>query len=214
VKAHHHFSDPEWDGEPVDVTTDTTPRPTPPDVPPEPPEDKPALPPVPDGLPQKFKAAAMTYAPVFDAFKNIKGDDAVIAGDTGTSALFAFPPYDCVDLTTYYGGSLPLAVGLYLSGHKNAWAICGDFAFIAAAHMGLPEALQRNIPLKVIIFHNGVAAATGGQPVQPDVFERVLGGYAQYVRHLRFDAKPAQIEKVLAKAKASDRLAIVVVEVP
>jgi len=43
VKAHHHFSDPEWDGEPVDVTTDTTPRPTPPDVPPEPPEDKPEV---------------------------------------------------------------------------------------------------------------------------------------------------------------------------
>ena len=180
----------------------------------EPPADPPDLPRVPDNLPPKFKAAAMTYAPVFDAFKKIKGDDAVVAGDTGTSALFAFPPYDCVDITTYYGGSIPLAAGLHLSGHTNAWAICGDFAFIAAAHLGLPEALQRGIPLKILVFHNGVAAATGGQPIQPDVFESVLGGYQQYVRHLRSDARPARIEQVLAAAKASSRLELIVVEVP
>ena len=180
----------------------------------EPPADKPALPTIPDGLPAKFKAAATTYAAVFDAFKKIKGDDAVVAGDTGTSALFAFPPYDCVDLTTYYGGSIPLAAGLQLSGHTNAWAVCGDFAFIAAAHLGLPEALQRNLPLKILVFHNGVAAATGGQPIRPDVFENVLGGYQSYVRHLRFDADPAELEKALAEAKASPRLELVVVEVP
>ena len=61
----------------------------------------------------EFKTAALTYQPVFDAFKKIKGDDAVVAGDAGTSTLFAFPPYDCVDLTTFYGGSIPLACGLY-----------------------------------------------------------------------------------------------------
>ena len=180
----------------------------------EPPADKPALPEIPDGLPAKFKAAATTYAAVFAAFKKIKGDDAVVAGDTGTSALFAFPPYDCVDLATYYGGSIPLAAGLYLSGHTNAWAVCGDFAFIAAAHLGLPEALQRDIPLKILVFHNGVAAATGGQPIRPDVFENVLGGYQKYVRPLRFDADPAELEKALAEAKASPRLELVVVEVP
>ena len=180
----------------------------------EPPADKPALPEIPDGLPVQFKAAATTYAAAFDAFKKIKGADAVVAGDTGTSALFAFPPYDCVDITTYYGGSIPLAAGLYLSGHTNAWAVCGDFAFIAAAHLGLPEALQREIPLKILVFHNGIAAATGGQPIRPDVFENVLGGYAQHVRRLRFDASPAELESALAAAKASPRLEIVVVEVP
>ena len=180
----------------------------------EPPADKPALPEIPDGLPVQFKAAATTYAAAFDAFKKIKGANAVVAGDTGTSALFAFPPYDCVDITTYYGGSIPLAAGLYLSGHTNAWAVCGDFAFIAAAHLGLPEALQREIPLKILVFHNGIAAATGGQPIRPDVFENVLGGYAQHVRRLRFDASPAELESALAAAKASPRLEIVVVEVP
>ncbi len=180
----------------------------------EPPGAPPPLPLIPDQLPPRYRATATAYLPVFDAFRKIKGDDAVVAGDTGTSALFAFPPYDCIDVATYYGGSIPLAVGLFLSGHPNAWAVCGDFAFIAAAHMGLPEALQRKIPLTVIVFHNGVAAATGGQPIQPDVFENVLGGYRKYVRSIRYDADPAEIEKTLAAVQASDRLEIVVVEGP
>ena len=180
----------------------------------EPPADKPDLPLVPDGLPPKFKDAALTYQPVFDAFQKVKGDAAVVAGDAGTSTLFAFPPYDCVDLTTFYGGSIPLACGLYLAGHTNAWAVCGDFAFVAASHLGLAEALQRKIPLKVLIFHNGIAAATGGQPIQPDVFENTLGGYRDYVRSVRSTAAPDELEKILAEAKASDRLEIVVVEVP
>ena len=178
-----------------------------------PPDDKPPLPTIPD-LPPKYQAATSTYRPVFDAFKKLKGDDAVVAGDTGTSTFFALPPYDCVDMTTYYGGSLPLAVGLSLAGYKNVWAIAGDFAFIASAHMGLPEALQRQRPIKFILFHNGIASATGGQPIQPDVFENMLAGYQPYVRSLRYDASPSDIENVLRTVHDSDRLEILVIEIP
>lgn len=179
-----------------------------------PPPDKPSLPKVPDDLPPKFKPTALAYQPVFDAFLQIKGDDAVVAGDAGTSALFAFPPYSCIDVVSYYGGSIPLAAGLALAGRSNAWAVCGDFAFVAAAHMGLPEAVQRNLPVKTIVFHNRVAAATGGQPLQPDVFELVLGGYRDFVRRVRSDADPADILRALDVARKSPRPEIVVVDVP
>ncbi len=44
VNAHHHFSDPEWDGEPIDNTTEGTPRA----------DDKPAdMPPTPLGEPER-----------------------------------------------------------------------------------------------------------------------------------------------------------------
>ena len=45
VDAYHHFADPEWDGEPIDETTETEPRPPKgpggdePPIPPEPPEE-------------------------------------------------------------------------------------------------------------------------------------------------------------------------------
>ncbi|GEM_PF-3025706 len=80
--------------------------------------------------------------------------------------------------------------------------------------MGLVEAEQRGVPLKVIIFHNRVAAATGGQPIGPDVFEKVLGGYADHVRRIAAPVDPVHAEQVLSEAKASDRLQIVVVETP
>ncbi|HPC84174.1 MAG TPA: thiamine pyrophosphate-binding protein [Thermoanaerobaculaceae bacterium] len=66
-----------------------------------PPRDRPALPSVPDRLPPRFKATALQYAPLFDAFKQVKGPDAMVAGDAGTSSLFAFPPYESIDVTTY-----------------------------------------------------------------------------------------------------------------
>ena len=179
-----------------------------------PPPDKPLLPNVPDDLPPKFKPTALAYQPVFDAFLKVKDPDAVVAGDAGTSALFAFPPYSCIDVVAYYGGSIPLAAGLALAGHSNAWAVCGDFAFVAAAHMGLPEAIQRNLPVKTIVFHNRVAAATGGQPLQPDVFELVLGGYRDFVRRLPSDADSAAILRALSEAHDSPRPEIVVVDVP
>ena len=179
-----------------------------------PPDARPALPRVPDQLPPKFKPAALAYQPVFDAFRKIKDPGTVVAGDAGTSSLFALPPYDCVDITTYYGGSIPLAIGLHLAGHSNTWAICGDFAFIAAAHAGLPEALQRNIPLKIIVFNNRVAAATGGQPAQPGVFEHVIGGWRDFVRSIPSDAPPAEIDQLFSEVAASSRLEIVIVEVP
>jgi len=174
--------------------------------------EKPRLPRVPDQLPPKFQAVARQYAPVFDAFKRIKGEDAVVTGDAGSSALFAFPPYDCVDVTTYYGGSIPLAVGFYLSGKSNVWAVTGDYAFIAAGNMGLIEVFQRRIPVKVLIFHNGAAAATGGQPIGPNVFESAIGGYRDHVRYIRDAGDQRNVEKVLSGAKNSRRLEIVVVE--
>ena len=53
VKAHHHFSDPEWDGEPLDPEP-TGPKPPSPSPPPEPPEPGPDSEP-PEPRPRKIK---------------------------------------------------------------------------------------------------------------------------------------------------------------
>lgn len=176
--------------------------------------ERPRLPLVPDQLPPQYRLTAARYAPVFDTFKKLKGNDVVVTGDPGTSALFALPPYDCVDITTYYGGSIPLAVGLHLAGKTSVWAVSGDYSFVAASHLGLIEAVQRGVPLKVLVFHNGVAAATGGQPIGPGVFERVLEGWQDHVRVIRRPDQPAEVTRALTAAAASARLEVVVVEVP
>ncbi len=41
--------------------------------------------------------------------------------------------------------AIGLAIGAYPARYEPAWAVTGDFAFIAAGHLGPLEAAQKNI---------------------------------------------------------------------
>lgn len=170
----------------------------------------PSLPPVPDGLPPAWRPMATRYRTVFDVFQELRPQIPFVAGDTGLSSLFAFAPYGCVDACSYYGGSLPLAIGFHLAGKGRAWAVTGDYAFLAAGHMGLIEALGRRVPLKVLVMDNGCAMATGGQPVPAGLFEQVVEGWRPFVSRIDDPRDPSAVRGALTRAIASDRLEIVV----
>ncbi|NTW56162.1 MAG: hypothetical protein HGB20_03860 [Chlorobiaceae bacterium] len=173
---------------------------------------RPVLPSIPEGLPVKFHATVRSCMPVFDILKNMHEEIDFIMGDTGSSALFSCPPYDLVDATAYYGGSIPMAAGALQAGAKKAWAVTGDWSFTAAGHLGIHEAFRRGLPLKVLIFHNGSAVATGGQTLDEGVFERILKGYDDFVS--RVDAgDSAKLRDTLYSAQKSDRMEIVVVDI-
>ncbi|MHB8772370.1 MAG: thiamine pyrophosphate-dependent enzyme [Syntrophales bacterium] len=169
----------------------------------------PALPAVPGGLPPAWRDAALRYVPVFEVFGELRPEIPFVCGDTGLSSLFAFAPFACVDACSYYGGSLPMAVGAQLAGRGRAWAVTGDYAFLAAGHMGLIEALARRVPLKVLVMDNGAAMATGGQPVPAGVFAQVLNGWGAYVSRIDNPADKAAVREVLTRAVRSERLEIV-----
>jgi len=169
----------------------------------------PGMPVVPDGLPSEWRSAASLYVPLFEVFEELRPQIPFACGDTGLSSLFAFPPFACVDTCSYYGGSLPLAIGFHLGGFGRAWAVTGDYAFLAAGHMGLIEALARRIPLKVLLMDNGCAMATGGQPIPAGVFEQVLAGWAPFVSRIDNPRDKFAVRSVLNRAIRSDRLEIV-----
>jgi TPP-dependent indolepyruvate ferredoxin oxidoreductase alpha subunit len=172
---------------------------------------RPGLPVIPDGLPEKFHAAIRFYMPVFDVLMRFRGEIDFIMGDTGTSSLFVCPPYNLVDATTYYGGSIPMAAGAISAGACKAWAIIGDWTFTAAGHLGLHEAFHQNLSVKVLIFHNRSAVATGGQALDEALFERLLKGYPDFVR--RVDARDLlNLHDTLLSAQNSDGMEIVVVD--
>jgi len=170
--------------------------------------EKPKLPTVPDTIPYVYQSGVMSYETLFAVFKKLRGR--FVAGDTGTSGLFAFPPYDCIDVVTYMGGSLPLAIGAHLAGLHDTWAVTGDFSFIAAGHLGLVEAVQRDIPLKVLIFNDGRAQATGGQHIPSGVLERIVSGYQPYVRNIRNPQDAEEVEGVLEESNQAQQMRIVV----
>lgn len=170
----------------------------------------PAVPAIPGGLSPAWRTAAFQYAPLFDVFQKLRPEIPFVSGDTGLSALFAFAPYECVDACSYYGGSLPLAMGFHLGSGGRAWAVTGDYAFLAAGHMGLIEAMARRVPLKVLVMNNGCAMATGGQPVPEGIFEQVLSGWKPFITRIENPTDEAAVRSILTRAIQSDRLEIVV----
>jgi TPP-dependent indolepyruvate ferredoxin oxidoreductase alpha subunit len=170
----------------------------------------PAMPAVPGGLPPAWRSAASLYTSVFDVFQELRPQIPFVSGDTGLSSLFAFAPYACVDACSYYGGSLPLAIGFHMAGFNRSWAVTGDYAFLAAGHMGLIEAMARRIPLKVLVMDNGCAMATGGQPVPEGIFEQVLSGWKPFVSRIDNPKDKPAVRSALTRAAQSDRLEIVV----
>ena len=171
---------------------------------------KPTLPGIPDDLPEAYQHTARSYMSLFEVFRKLRGR--IVTGDTGISMLFAFPPYDCIDVGTYMGGSIPLAIGAYLAGYHDVWALTGDFAFVAAGHLGLVEATNRGIPLKVLVFSDGKASATGGQPVQDRVLNCVLKGYEPYLRRITNPQDKTEVEAILTEATQTREMRIVLAD--
>lgn len=125
----------------------------------------------------------------------------------------ACPPYDLLDAATYYGGSIPMAAGAIQAGARKAGAVIGDWAFTAAGLLGIHEAFHLGIPVKVLILHNRVALATGGQPMDEALFERLLRAYPEFIRRMYVRDRTALL-RTLRAAQESSRMEIVVVEFP
>ncbi|MCF8239914.1 MAG: hypothetical protein K9J16_00905 [Melioribacteraceae bacterium] len=170
----------------------------------------PKIPQIPDGLNESRKQAAIKYWDVFNVFKDYRGD--AVTGDTSSSSYFCLPPYDSIDALTHIGGSIPLAIGAYLSGKRNVWAVSGDFGFIAAGHISLIEVVQRELPIKILIFNNKQAAATGGQPIHKSILLRLLAGYEKYVTHISDPHDPIEIRQVFKEVSAGDTMNIVIAD--
>jgi TPP-dependent indolepyruvate ferredoxin oxidoreductase alpha subunit len=169
---------------------------------------KPAMPILPSSLPPDYQRAVAPYEPLFAQFR--KMDFGFVCGDAGVSTLSALPPYEIASAALYMGGSIPTAIGAYLAGRRPAWSFIGDFSYIAAGHYGLVEAILRGIPVKVLIYANGKAQTTGGQPLDLKMLERLLDSYTHYVRRIDNVSDYASVESVLREANAAEELRIVV----
>lgn len=168
----------------------------------------PPMPMLPTSLPPDYQRAVEPYFPVFEIFREMEFD--FVCGDAGVSTLSAFPPYEIASAALYMGGSIPTAAGAYLAGNKRVWSFIGDFSFIAAGHYGLIECLLRQTPVNVLIYANGRAQTTGGQPLDLAILESLLKGYERYVRRIPDVRDTNSARAVLSEANESKELRIVV----
>ncbi len=168
------------------------------------------LPTIPEKVPPKYKTAVEKYIPFFNIFKQLRGN--IVTGDTSTSSMFILPPFNCIDIVTHLGGSIPLATGAYLAGNKNVWALTGDFGFISAGHIGLLEAFNRQIPLKIVIFYNKEASATGGQKIPKNILKHILAGYSNSIIHISDPNDLIELNTKLTETAESEEMKILIAE--
>lgn len=167
---------------------------------------------VPSGLPSPLRETAESYVPVFEEFKAVvRKSGTVVAADAGTSGLFAFAPYHCIDFLTFMGGSTSLALGAHLAGFKS-WAVTGEFSFVAAGILGLLEAELRKVPLKLLIFDNHKASATGGQSVDERALRLALAPYMNRVERISSNVPRDKIRSAIARTHDDAGLRILVVD--
>ena len=156
---------------------------------------------IPDSLPPHFKNVYQSYEPYFDAMSLLPID--FIAGDAGTSTLFAFHKKQLVDICSYMGSSPGMALGAQIAGAKNVWSVTGDFSFLAAGILGLNEIIGRNAPVKILIFNNKIAAATGGQPVPQVLIDTFIRGHREMITFLDSTMSKETTLQILEKMNAT-----------
>jgi len=69
----------------------------------------------------------------------------------------------------------------------------------------------RHIPLKIVIFNNKKAAATGGQQIHRTTLYKILAGYETFIRNISNPEDPFEIKEILEEASKSDELRIIIV---
>ena len=163
-------------------------------------------------LPEKILSEFRKYEDFMNVF--VKHRPSFVSGDAGTSAIYAFNPFNCIDTCTYMGGSPGMAIGAMIAGKNDAVSVTGDFSFLAAGILGFNEAVLHKIPLKLIIFNNGKAHATGGQKLNPSLMDSFRRGFNQSILDLKLSkAKESQIERVLCSFLKRKSLSILILDI-
>jgi len=165
--------------------------------------------PGPSPSPQRFEDRLVSknvcddcpYRPIYETV----GDLSVpVAGDAGCSIRAVRPPLEAVDVVYGLGSSVAVASGF----GKKGIAIIGDYALTHSGLQGLIDAVNNKREVLVVLLNNGVAAMTGGQPVQDitPILEAIVSG----LRTIDLPADRDSIEVVLIEELKMPGVSLVV----
>ncbi|MEN6369701.1 MAG: thiamine pyrophosphate-dependent enzyme [Thermotogota bacterium] len=117
-----------------------------------------------------------TYMAIEAAIKKagLSKDAVMVTGDIGCTILGMNPPFELIWNEVSMGSSVSLAQGYVHAGIKTpVIATIGDSTFFHAGMPGLLNAVQRRVPLTLVVMDNGWTAMTGMQvnPGTDDAFQ-------------------------------------------
>lgn len=109
-------------------------------------------------------------------FREVKKNFDYVCGDIGE---FTKDTLNTITHALSLGSSIPVAIGMSMTGKKNIVAIVGDGAFFHSAKNAIDELLERGLNTKIILIDNGGLYSTGGQ--------KISGTFPSYIKMLELD---------------------------
>lgn len=145
------------------------------------------------------------YEKVFSVLKSLKPN--LVVGDLGE---YTKDNLDTIDACLSFGSSPAVAIGCNLARIKNVVSIIGDAAYLHSGKNSISEAIEKNIPLKVVIVCNGGSQGTGGQHIPGELYYQ-----SKSVDKLKINYKKAsetEIKTTLTKLMKSKNVSVLYLE--
>ncbi len=109
-----------------------------------------------------------------------------VLSDIGCYTLGALPPLNAINSCVDMGASITMAIGAAEAGLVPAVAVIGDSTFTHSGMTGLLDAVNRKVPITVMLLDNSTTAMTGGQD-SPGFghLESIIKGLGVEEEHIR-----------------------------
>ena len=158
-------------------------------------------------IPDKSNGYIITknYEKIFSVLKSLKPN--LVIGDLGE---YTKDNLDTIDACLSFGSSPAVAIGCNLAGIKKVVSIIGDAAYLHSGKNSILEAIEKNIPLKIIVVCNGGSQETGGQQIPGELYYQPKG-----VDKLKINYKKAsktEIKTILTKFMKSENVSVLYLE--
>ncbi len=102
-----------------------------------------------------------SFGALNEAMKKYSGGR--VLSDIGCYTLSALPPLESINSCVDMGASITMAVGAAEAGLVPAVAAIGDSTFTHSGMTGLLDAVNRKVPITVLLLDNSTTGMTGGQ---------------------------------------------------
>ncbi len=109
-----------------------------------------------------------------------------VLSDIGCYTLSALPPLESINSCVDMGASITMAVGAAEAGMVPAVATIGDSTFTHSGMTGLLDAVNRKVPITVVLLDNSTTGMTGGQDsAGTGKLEDIVKGIGVEEEHIR-----------------------------
>lgn len=109
-----------------------------------------------------------------------------VLSDIGCYTLSALPPLNSINSCVDMGASITMAVGAAEAGLIPSVAAIGDSTFTHSGMTGLLDAVNRKVPITVLLMDNATTAMTGGQDSAGfEKLEQIVKGLGVEEDHIR-----------------------------